>query len=202
MHHPVFPDLRDDARKQVTVLALDSALGEVDTELWIGDIASAEVPPLDGFGLSALRAVVGDLKAKHLDVDGQPTWALLQGETSHGPLFAAAQVPLHPLTAPLLDTYVAVVVPYSGRNDLGLPAEGSLEELRALEDRLSAELGSQGKVVAHQSVAGVRTLHLYVDGRADVVPAVRSLARSWEQGPVSVHDMLDPGWDSVRHLRA
>jgi hypothetical protein len=57
-------------------------------------------------------------------------------------------------------------------------------------------------VVAHLSNAGTRTMHLYVDSTADVLPAVKDVARSWDQGKVEVHEMHDPGWSAVQHLRA
>ena len=201
VHHPVFPELPEETRTQVSFLALDSALGEVDTELWLGEVTASEVAPLDAFGLSALRAVVQDLKGKHLDADGAPSWVLLQGETSQGPLLATARSLLHPLVAPHLDTHVAVVLPYSDAAEDGLPGDSSLEHLRALEDRLSMQLGASGMVVAHQSVAGVRTLHVYVDSTAGVLPSVTRVAASWGEGHASVHDMPDPGWAAVTHLR-
>ena len=201
LHHPFFPDLPEDARAMVTFAALDAALGEVDTELWLGEVTPVEFSPLDGFGLMALRSVVQDLKRKHLDRDGRPGWVMLRGETKEGPLVAMARSPLHPLTAPNLDTYVAVGLPYTHRTDDGLPDEGSLEPLRAFEGRLESKLGTSGQVVAHLSNAGVRTLHVYVDSVAGVLPKVKSIAGSWNQGTASVHDMPDPGWTAVSHLR-
>jgi hypothetical protein len=201
LHHPVFPDISEEARAQVTFLALDAALGEVDTELWIGDVTPSEVAPLDGFGLPALRALVADLKRGSVDADGNPSWVLLHGETPSGVLLAAARTPLHPITAPHLDTHVAVVLPYEHATEDGLPADGSLEPLRDLEDRLGSALGTSGTIVAHQSTAGVRTLHVYVDSTARVEPTVRQVAGSWPQGRASVHAMKDPGWHAVEHLR-
>ena len=201
VHHPAFADLSPEVRTQVTYLALDAALGEVDTELWIGEITPSTVPPLDGFGLAALRALVQDLRGAGTDADGNPGWVLLQGETPLGPLVAAARSPLHPLTAPHLDTHVAVVLPYAHATESGLPAEGSLEPLRELEESLVRELGTSGAVVAHQSTGGVRTLHVYVDSTADPVPTVRQVARTWAQGRATVQAMRDPGWHAVAHLR-
>jgi len=105
------------------------------------------------------------------------------------------------VTAPNLDTYVAVALPYSHRTGDGLPDKGSLEPLRAFEGRLESRLGTAGLVVAHLSNAGVRTLHVYVDSTAGLLPTVKKVARSWEQGKVTVHDMHDPGWNAVSHLR-
>ena len=201
LHHPAFADLPEDGRSLVTFLALDAALGEVDTELWLGEVAPVELPPLDGFGLAALRSVVQDLKGQRLDPDGHPGWAILRGETKQGPLLAMARSPMHPLTAPNLDTYVAVTLPYSHQTPDGLPDEGSLEPLRDFERRLETSLGTAGQVVAHLSNAGTRTLHVYVDSTAGVLPAVKDLVRSWDQGTGAAHDMHDPGWDAVHHLR-
>jgi hypothetical protein len=201
LHHPSFAELPEDGRALVAFLSLDAALGEVDTEMWIGDVQPVELEPLDGFGLAALRSVVHDLKRQQLDADGRPRWAMLQGETPSGPLVAMVRVPLHPLTAPHLDTYVAVTLPYADRDDGGLPGPEALDALRWFEERLEAELGTHGQVVANLSNAGVRTLHLYVDSAADVVTTVKGLARSWDQGRASVHEMHDPGWSAVTHLR-
>jgi hypothetical protein len=112
-----------------------------------------------------------------------------------------ARSPLHPLTAPHLDTYVGVTLPFAHRTADGLPDEGSLEPLREFEARLEAALGGSGQVVAHLSNAGNRTLHVYVDSTAALLPAVKDLARSWDQGTANVHDMRDPGWSAVTHLR-
>jgi hypothetical protein len=200
VHHPAFVDLTEERRSEVTFLALDAALGEVDTELWIGEVTPVELEPLDGFGLAALRSVVHDLKRQRLDADGLPAWVMLRGETSAGPLIAMVRSPLHPLTAPHLDTYVSVAVPYRDQTD-GLPGSEALESLRVLEHRLGARLGNDGQVVAHLSTGGVRTFHLYVDSTAGMLPTIKDVAHSWDQGKVTVHDMHDPGWQAVGHLR-
>ncbi|MCW2848930.1 MAG: hypothetical protein JWR90_2904 [Marmoricola sp.] len=201
VHHPSFADLPEDGRAQVTFLALDAALGEIDAELWLGEVQPVEFPPLDGFGLTALRSVVQDLKGKHLDADGRPSWAMLRGETASGELVAMVRSPLHPLTAPHLDTYVGVALPFAERTAGGLPDAGSLETLRQFDERLEELLGTSGQVVAHLSTGGVSTLHVYVDSTADLVPTIKGLARTWGEGKATVHDMHDPGWEAVTHLR-
>ena len=108
---------------------------------------------------------------------------------------------LHPLTAPNLDTYVQVVLPYADRTDTGMADGRSLETLRAFEERLERALGTSGQVVAHLSTDGARTLHAYVDSTADLLPTVKDLARSWGEGKAAVHEMHDPGWAAVSHLR-
>jgi hypothetical protein len=200
--HPVFADLDRHSRLQVAYLALDAALGEHDVELWIGEVDTTEHSMLDAFGLVALRAVVDDLKAGHVDEDGRPSWVLMQGETPRGPLIASAQVPLHPATAPHLGTYVGVALPYRHRTAEGMPADASLTALRDFEDALALALGHDGRVVAHQSSAGTRVLHVYVDPTTDASARTKVAARRWPEGKAHVQVSDDPGWRSVAHLRA
>jgi hypothetical protein len=201
VHHPTFADLPEEARVQAAFLALDAAVGENDVELWIGHLETTEHSMIDGFGLSALRAVVNDHKAQYVDPDGGPSWALMQGETSEGPVLALAQVPLHPVIAPHLSVHVAVVLPYRSTTDDGMPDNGSLDALRSFEDHLSLVLGKDGRIVAHQSSAGVRVLHVYVDETSDATERIKATAATWPEGDAEVHAMADPSWESVDHLR-
>lgn len=202
LHHPAFVDLPAEARTQVAFLALDAALGENDTELWIGELDTAVHPPLDGFGLLALRALVADLRRESLDEDGRPGWAMLQGEGAHGPVLAMVRAPLHPLFGPMFTRHVVAQVPYAERTDVGLPAPESLEALRVLEDRLVATLGADGMLVGHETSAGNRLLHLYVDPETDAADRLVSALDDWPQGAVQVEVTdADPGWERVRHLR-
>ena len=201
VHHPAFADLPAEARERITVLALDAALGESGTELWIGGITASEVSPVDAFGLSALRAVVHDLERQHVDADGRPRWLMLQGQGPGGPLVALVRRLLRPSTAPHLDTYVSVALPYRGRDAQGLPDESSVAALEQLQQRLTDSLGTSGEIVAHLSTGGVRTVHLYTDSTAATVPALKQVARSWGEGRAAVHEMRDPGWEAVAHLR-
>lgn len=200
VHHPAFADLPSEAQVEIMSLALDAALGELDRALWLGAVHPVGSAPLDGFGLTALRSVVRDLKGQQLDGQGRPRWTMLRGQTQGGPLVAVVRSRLHPLTAPHLDTYVAVSLPYADRGDDGLPGPDSADALRWFEERLVEELGSHGELVAHLSTAGTRTLHLYVDSAAGLLPTLKEHARSWREGRAGVHEMRDPGWDAVQHL--
>jgi hypothetical protein len=203
VHHRRFSDLPEDAQRTATFLLLDAVLGEADVETWIGQIASSELSALDAIPLVALRAVVADVRAQHTGPDGEPHWVMLNGTTPDGgAILASTQVPLRASTAPHLDTYVPVVVPFKDRTEQGLPGPASLSALRDLEDHLTALLGDSGRVVAHQSHDGVRILHVYVDGTTPAAEQVRAGVVGWDQGEVAVDVELDPGWTHVAHLRA
>ncbi|MFC7485877.1 DUF695 domain-containing protein [Knoellia sp. CPCC 206453] len=201
VHHPSFHDLPEDVRQQVTMLALDEAIGENDVETWLGHIGPSVEAPLDGFPLVHLAAVVDGLAAEHRDDEGEMTWALLQGEGPAGRVIASAQVPLRATTSPELDHHVAVSVSYADRTEEGLPGDGSLSALRALEDHVAERLGGSGRIVAHETGAGIRTMHFYVDSTGPGASVVRAAVTGWDQGRCGVEDESDPAWNRVAHLR-
>jgi hypothetical protein len=201
VYHPVFPDVDNGTRLTITYLALDAVLGEEDVECWVGEVTATESAPLDAFPLKWLRGLVRDLKAEHTTPDGEPHYVMFQGNGADGPLVAMAQVPLAAATAPELDTHVAVFLPYLSTNDSGLPSPGSLDALRRLEDSLTLDLEDRGRLVAHQSSAGTRVLHVYVDGTTDAADRVRAAAQRWTEGSAAVTVTHDPGWEMVSHLR-
>jgi hypothetical protein len=201
VYHPAFHDLEEQLRGQVAFLALDSALGEDDVEAWVGEISPSTEPPLDGFGLAALRSVVRDLREDNTSDDGTPNWVIMEAQGADGPVMALAQVPLSPVTAPTLDTHVAVLVPYTDLTEQGYPGPGSLGPLRALEDHLGERIEGSGRIVAHQSHRGMRVLHIYVDSTTPAVEQMRAAVDAWEQGRIRVQVTPDPGWHNVAHLR-
>ncbi|WP_340537477.1 DUF695 domain-containing protein [Nocardioides sp. GXZ039] len=204
VHHPAMPTLTEQLRNTVMFLALDSALGESDCETWIGSVEAVVETPPEGeeWGtLGDLRALVEEVRDDSLNEDGDPVWVLLRGDAGGTPVMAAAQVPLAGSWAPDLDLHLAVSVPYRDATDQGLPKPETLDSLRALEDHLSARLGTSGRLVAHETTGGVRTLHYYADSTTPARGVVEGAVTGWGQGDVEVSAQPDPGWHAVRHLR-
>jgi Family of unknown function (DUF695) len=202
LYHPAFAGLSEEQRTQATFLLLDAVLGEAAVETWVGTIASSLTPPLDAVPLVSLPSVVDSLRTDNTDPDGRPRWALLTGTAPDGaPVIASTQIPLRAITAPHLDTYVGLAVRFADLTDAGLPGPGSLGELRALEDHISGRLADSGRVVAHETHAGLRVFHVYVDGTTPAVEQLRAAVTGWTQGPIAFDTRADPGWDSVGHLR-
>jgi hypothetical protein len=192
----------DPERQLATFLMLDTVLGEAAMETWVGTVSVAAEPPLDSVPLIGLRAVIKELTTRFLDAAGEPTWVQLQGTASDGTaVLASAQIPLRAASAPHLDTHAAVEVSFGDQTPEGLPSPTSLTALRDLEQHLNERLGGSGRIVAHQTHQGVRTLHLYLDGTTPAVDQLRAAIVGWDQGQVNVSVQPDPGWESVRHLR-
>jgi hypothetical protein len=202
VYHPAFAALEEQERRLAALLLLQTVLGESAVETWLGSVETAVEEPLDPVPLIGLRAVVRELTERFTDADGDPVWALLEGSTQTGErVLAGAQVPLRSATAPHLDTYVAVTVPYTDRTPDGLPGDGSLVPLQNFGEHLSGRLEDSGRMVAYETHGGVRILHLYVDGSTPAVEQLRPAITGWEQGPVTLTSTPDPGWQHVQHLR-
>jgi hypothetical protein len=198
VHHPEFGSLDEAVRLQITFLALDALLGEEAVELWIGEIAAVVEEPPGATTLAPLRSAVRDLAARH--AGSEPSWQLLQATGDRGrPLLALVRLPLTSAAAPHLDAHVRVELPYAAE-DSGLPQEAALNELRGLEDRLDQLLGRDGRVVAHETTDGVRTLHVYADRTTDGPDRIAAAVAGYPGARTAVTD--DPGWEAVGHLRA
>jgi hypothetical protein len=186
-------------------MLLDTVLGEAAVDSWVGTVAAGVVPPPDPdpVPLIDLPGVVSHLEADLTDAEGVRPWLLTRGQADSGaPILSSAQVPLRSVSAPHLDTHVDVSVAFSEWTSNGLPAPASLKRLRELQDQVSARLGNRGRIVAHETQQGVRTLHLYVDSTTSAIKQIRAAIASWSQGTVSVTEQPDPAWESVRHLRS
>ncbi|MFN0280723.1 MAG: DUF695 domain-containing protein [Kineosporiaceae bacterium] len=202
VHHPAFGRLREPRRMMAAILLLDWAVGEADVEAWVGTVTTTTVTPLDPVPVSGLRAVVRHLVDQNTDDEGNPRWVLLQGEGRNGAaVVAGAQVPLKAVTAPQLDTHVAVIVPYTEQTAAGLPGPAAFTAVRELEGHLADRLGGSGRLVAHETSAGRRVLHFYVDGTTPAADQLRAATSGWQDGRVRVDEVRDPAWKRVQHLR-
>jgi hypothetical protein len=203
MYHPRFAEIPAEQHMSAAFRLLDTVLGEAAVDSWLGTVEAAVEPPSDPVPLTALRTVVDELEAEFTDVEGERSWLLTRATSDDGaPILASAQVPLRPSGAARLDTHVDVSVCFSEWTQGGLPARGSLQRLRDFQDLLNNRLGDTGRVVAHETQRGVRTLHLYVDSTTFALKQLRGTIAGWSQGTVSVTENPDPTWESVQHLRS
>jgi hypothetical protein len=201
VHHPTFSELPEDLQKRVTFLLLDLVLGEELVETWVGAIETAVERPADAVPIAELLPAVAKFAADHVAEDGGPSWRLMEGTTAAGHrLVATAMVPLRSVQLPHLDTHVAVSVPYKAAREDGLPLDETLSHLRDFEDHLSDRLGDSGRLLAHETAAGHRILHYYVDGTTPAAAQVEAAIAGWPDGPVAIDVSPDAGWEGVRHL--
>ncbi|MEV6285335.1 DUF695 domain-containing protein [Kribbella sp. NPDC051770] len=200
VHHPVFAQLSEDAQRRVTFLLLDLSLGEEMTETWIGAVETLVAPPPDGQPIAELLPAVAKFAAGFTTEDGDPTWRLLEGVVDGHRLIATTEVPLRSIRLPHLDTHVGVTIAYPAGREDGLPDAEMLDQLRDLEDHLTNRLGDSGRLLAHETIAGARTLHYYVDGSTPAPAQLQAATTGWPHGEVSLTTTPDPGWHNLNHL--
>jgi hypothetical protein len=195
--HPALPTLPEQAQQQIAFLALDWLLGEEATELWIGPVEYAGTYP-DARPREELAEEVQALAHKHRE----PIWRMLQGVLPDGRmLMAMTQQPLRSARWPRFDTHAPVVLPFRHVADGGMPLDPSLFTVREFEDRLTGAVGTDGDLLAHETCAGLRTLHYYVDGASGAVDRLKRIVPGWDEGRAVLSPTYDPSLAGVRHLR-
>ncbi|WP_431924751.1 DUF695 domain-containing protein [Nonomuraea jabiensis] len=196
-YHPIFGELDEDTRMEATLLALDWLLGEDDVARWVGEITPATFQPIDSVAAVHLPSVVADLASGYTEEE----WVLLEGQTGSGaPLVATARHPLRPVDYPLFDQHIAITLPYTHRDENGLPVGDSLTALRDFEERLAArllKLRDDAVLAAHLSAEGHRIIHVYADPTGDAAIHAKELIVSWEEGEPRVDVATDPSWSAV-----
>lgn len=194
-YHPAFVGLPDDAQGQITFLTLDWAVGENDVEIWLGEIAWTAIEPANPKTAQDLRHAVTAVASD------EDCWVLMESRERDGtPVLAAAASPLRSARWPRFDLHLPIRLPYQQYNEGQLPVQESLTALRAFEDALSAAIGINGALVAHQTSSRVRVLHFYVDSQTNARAELESCLPRWREGQASVQPQLDPGFEQVRHL--
>ncbi|MET7333998.1 DUF695 domain-containing protein [Nonomuraea sp. NPDC005650] len=196
-YHPIFGELDEDTRMEATLLALDWLLGEDDVARWVGEITPATFQPIDSVAAAHLPAVVADVASGYTEEE----WVLLEGQTGGGAaLVATARHPLRPVDYPLFDQHIAITLPYTHRDENGLPVGDSLTALRDFEERLAArllKLRDDAVLAAHMSAEGHRIIHVYADPTGDAAIHAKELIVSWEEGEPRVDVAADPSWSAV-----
>ena len=81
-----------------------------------------------------------------------------------------------------------------------LPIDESLQALRDFEDAVTAAIGGNGTLVAHESSDGLRTLHFYVDSQTNAEAQIAETLPGWREGRASTQPARDPAFAKVRHL--
>jgi hypothetical protein len=197
VHHPDFVDLPDGLREQVAFLALDWLLGEDAVEAWVAAIEVTADPALADRPAAELRDAVQRL------VDAPPVWTLLGGNAPDGTkVTASVQTPLRAVRWPLFDQHLAVVLGYPDNDGSGMPSSADLDALRAFEDSLTRALDHSAALVAHETAAGRRTLHLFTAAGGPAEEITVRLAAGWTRGATKISTGADPTWSTVAHLRA
>jgi hypothetical protein len=199
VHHPAFGQLPEPARNRVASTLVGWALGEDETDRWVGRIDATEAEPLDPVPVRMLSSVTAQLAERW----GGERWATLEGSFDDLRLIAEVRHPLHRVDYPLFDEHIAVRLPYSDSEPDGLPSHLARAELKEFQEVLLSRLRSDALLVAHQTASGERLLHFYANSASRRAYAIRGLLHKHLLGALAtVQAEYDPGWQRIDHLRA
>jgi hypothetical protein len=193
-YHPAFASLPENIQGQITFLTLDWAIGEEGVEIWLGEITWTGIEPTNPKTPADLRQAVDTVAS------GEDSWVLMQGQRDGTPLLATAASPLRPARWPRFDLHVPIRLPYQRYNAGQLPVDDSLAALRRFEDELSAAIGTNGTLVAHETGGRQRTLHFYIDSQTNARAELESRLSQWREGRASANARPDATFEHVRHL--
>jgi uncharacterized protein DUF695 len=121
-------------------------------------------------------------------------WLYMEGTRAGKPYTASLSIPFDRSRWPGLDQHVALTLGYRAQRGNGLPRPDDLPRLQDLEESLIERLEGHGALVASESSAGARTLHMYL--RAECPLALYFGRRA---DATVTHD---PHWLRVVHLSA
>jgi len=124
-------------------------------------------------------------------------WMYVEGKREGRPYAAALRIPFGPARWPEYDHHVVLAVDYLASRRNGLPKPKELMRLQDLEDAIIDDLEGHGALVATETGAGTRTIHVFVRN-GPIVEMYRAHAQ--RDGAITVTVTHDPQWDGVAHL--
>ncbi|WP_409482875.1 hypothetical protein [Arsenicicoccus dermatophilus] len=196
VQHPVLAPLADHDRLEIACLAVQLAVGEEASALWVRGVDAGGVVTSTARPLADLPAVVGAL-ADELRPGSEMGWTRVEMDTPGGPVKVAFLNSLSPVQAPLLDEHVTVRLPLGdSASDRG-PGSATEEALNAMELGLTGAVRNDGLLVSAQTDSSSKTLHYYVDSASSASADLARLATGWPLGPARVHSRRDPAWSDV-----
>lgn len=195
VYNPDFERLPAGAPLQVIFLVLDWLLGEDDVERWVAGVERVE----DAAAAPSSAGDVTDAVASLRRGRDPEEWTLAGWDEESGLQgLALFRRGLRWVDHPTLDSHHLIHVSYSAQGN-GLPADTSeLERLRAFESELATRLTGDGMLVAHETLAGRRTFHVYTDSE-DQNAGDRLTAWAVSQR-AEVEARHDPAWREVRRF--
>jgi hypothetical protein len=193
--HPVFADVDEKLRMTATFLVLDGVLGEDEVERWLGHIELLE-GPVDG--LVDPEGLLGAVEALRSRSSGE-RFAVLQGTTAAGkPVFVTANLAVKRVDHLLLDTHFALTLKLKSARPDGLTTREEADELNALEDELSAELGTDAVWLGRETAEGKRIVHYHAAGEGPVAARLAAWAAAHPAHEPQVEATRDPSWSTLR----
>jgi hypothetical protein len=195
--HPAFSLVHEPVRGLATYVALDSVLGEDETERWLGGVDLEDVPAPGAVDLGGLLEQVADLRRR---ATGERFVVLRRTLPSGAATFATVNRAIKRVDHLLLDTHWQAVIPLLDPTEEGLTTSEEAEELDQLEDDLLSRLGRDAVYIGRETQEGTRVLHLHATATGPAGARLEAWAAPLQAAgrEVELRAALDPDWAALR----
>ena len=191
--HPLFSQLDDNVRAQVTYLWLDALFGEDGVERWFGRIERVSESPPDAIDRDALELKVRELASTATG----DRFVLGQTTASDGQVrILLVNTALKHIDHLDKSFRVRLTIKLKTPGASGLPAQDESDALNALEDRFGE--AHKGAVFAGRVTgSGIRTLNWYVADPSKAEAAISEVIRAsgWK---FDTRTDPDPQWEGLK----
>jgi hypothetical protein len=195
LFHPTFPEMEEQLRYTVSFLMLDGALGEDGVERWVGSIDLATTCPEDALPIPALEDAVESLA---MNATGE-RFAILRGkDPEDNPIFVTVNRALKRIDFPLFDMHVTVDIQLLEPTDAGLTTNEEADELNAMEEALSQELGDSVAYFGRETRRGRRLLRFFAAELSRAGEVFERLKEEYPARDIQVTWTRDPSWRELQ----
>ena len=125
----------------------------------------------------------------------------VEGKREGRPFAVALRIPFGPDRWPEYDHHVVLALDYLSNRRNGLPKPKELMRLQDFEDGVIEKLEGHGALVATETGAGTRAIHLFIRN-GGLVELYRDYERRGDVRGMKVTVAHDPEWEGVAHLSA
>ena len=191
--HPLFAQLDERVRAQVSYLLLDGLLGEDGVERWVGRIEPVTQLPSDAIDRDALQRRIHELA----DTATADRFVLGRAAGPDGSVrILAVNTALKHIDHLDKPFRLRLIIKLKTAGTEGLPAQDEGQALNALEDRVGAAVDDAvfaGRVTG----AGERVLNWYVADPSKAEAAIRKVLRDsgWK---IDTRTDADPRWEGMK----
>jgi Family of unknown function (DUF695) len=203
LDHPAFAQLPDAEHDGAGLLLLDTALGELGVERYVGAIEMRSMRRR-AQGIDRLVEAVEKLHRERQSdrATGGSSWSSQRGRVDGVPLVRTLDGGVLHCEHPLLDAHIHLDIGLLDPTELGFTTNAEAATLYEAEDAIKAELGENAVFIARDTTAGIRRLHFYFDRESDALDVIErhGLMLKSEGREMSARHNGDPGWEFARSI--
>lgn len=183
-------DLGAEEQERLGMLLLDMALGEDDSERWVGIVDPADDPPAAGVSLIDIHGPIAQF-ATTVTGEGWKVYERPLGPSE--PLLVSMNVAAKHIDHLLKQMHVEIRIKFTEVTAMQMPSDSEVARVADIEEELLTRLGSDMVFAATETGLGQRVLHLY-GADPDHVEGILDAYADHATHDILYEVAVDPGW--------